>query len=153
TPPAQNRACGFPAHGSHLGCLTAKVAVYAPAPVTREPGSEPSTCVAGAYSPWPPPFAPPTPLRPPPQMPPQWAFFALFAGFIATMTRSDFSCPCISAMAPRLPDADHPAHATVDGQTRDLPGSDAIPLHVMWPYVRPCSSGQAKSVSTAKTSV
>src|SRR3954465_3781714 len=27
--------------------------------------------------------------------PPQWASFALFAGFIATMTRSDFSCPCI----------------------------------------------------------
>ena len=21
----------------------------------------------------------------------------------------------------------------IDGQTRDLPGSDAIPLHVMWP--------------------
>src|SRR5438874_12701948 len=24
TPPAQNRTCGFPAYGSHLGCLTAK---------------------------------------------------------------------------------------------------------------------------------
>ncbi len=36
-----------------------------------------------------------TPLRSPPQTPPQWASFALFAGFIATMTRSDFSCPCI----------------------------------------------------------
>jgi hypothetical protein len=23
-PPAQNRTCGFPAYGSHLGCLTAK---------------------------------------------------------------------------------------------------------------------------------
>ena len=32
------------------------------------------------------PFAPPTPLRSPPQTPPQWASFALFAGFIATMT-------------------------------------------------------------------
>src|SRR5262249_53690837 len=63
--------------------------------LTRDPGSESSTCFAGAYSPWPPPFALPTPLRPPPQMPPQGAFFALFAGFIATMTRSDFSCPCI----------------------------------------------------------
>ena len=38
-----------------------------------------------------------------------------------------------SASAPHLPDADRPAHATSDGQTRDLPGSDAIPLHVMWP--------------------
>src|SRR6516164_6962523 len=37
-------------------------------------------------------------------------------------------------MAPRLPDADHPAHATSDGRTRDLPGSDTIPLHVMWPW-------------------
>jgi hypothetical protein len=46
-------------------------------------GSEPSTCFAGAHSPWPPPLAPPTPLRPPPQMPPQWASFALFAGFTA----------------------------------------------------------------------
>src|SRR6266480_7383891 len=91
----QIRTCGFPAYGSCLGCVTAQVAVYAPAPVTREPGSESSTCFAGAYSPWPPPFAPPTPLRPPPQTPPQGAFFALFVGFTATMTRSDFSCPCI----------------------------------------------------------
>src|SRR5262245_21650799 len=36
-----------------------------------------------------------------------------------------------SASVPHLPDADHPAHATSDGQTRDLPGSDAIPSHVM----------------------
>ena len=93
--PRPIRTCGFPAYGSYLGCVTAQVAVYAPAPVTREPGSESSTCFAGAYSPWPPPFAPPTPLRPPPQTPPQGAFLALFAGFTATMTRSDFSCPCI----------------------------------------------------------
>src|SRR4051794_748104 len=95
TPPAQIRTCGFPAYGSCLGCVTAQVAVYAPAPVTREPGSESSTCFAGAHSPWPPPFAPPTPLRPPLQTPPQGAFLALFVGFTATMTRSDFSCPCI----------------------------------------------------------
>src|SRR4029077_4352723 len=95
SPPAQIRTCGFPAYGSCLGCVTAQDAVYAPAPVARLPGSVPGTCFAGAYSPWPPPFAPPTPLRPPPQTSPQWAFFALFAGFIATMTRSDFSRPCI----------------------------------------------------------
>src|SRR5262245_5401022 len=47
--------CAVPAYGSCLGCVTAQVAVYAPAPVTREPGSESSTCFAGAYSPWPPP--------------------------------------------------------------------------------------------------
>src|SRR5262249_15581926 len=69
----QIRTCGFPAYGSCLGWVTAQVAVYAPAPLTRDPGSESSTCFAGAYSPWPPPFAPPTPLRPPPQTPPQGA--------------------------------------------------------------------------------
>src|SRR5262249_42392032 len=93
--PRTDRTCGFPAYGSPLGCMTAKVAVYAPARLSREPGSGSSTCCADAYSPWPPPFAPPTPLRSPPQTPPQWASFALFAGFIATMTRSDFSGPCI----------------------------------------------------------
>src|SRR5215467_6077788 len=44
----QIRTCGFPAYGSCLGCVTAQVAVYAPAPVTREPSSESSTCFAGA---------------------------------------------------------------------------------------------------------
>ena len=133
TPPAQNRTCGFPAYGSHLGCVTAQVAVYAPAPVTREPGSESSTCFAGAYSPWPPPFAPPTPLRPPPQTPPQGAFLALFAGFTATMTRSDFSCPCIIGFGSSPSRCGPSRSRNSDGQTRDLPGSDAIPLHVMWP--------------------
>src|SRR5262249_60052961 len=90
-PPAQIRTCGFPAYGSCLGCVTAQVAVYAPTPLTRLPGSVPGTCFAGAYSPWPPPFAPPTPLRPPPQTPPQRAFFALFAAYISPITRSDFS--------------------------------------------------------------
>src|SRR3974390_3750848 len=36
-------------------------------------------------------------------------------------------------MAPHLPDADRPSHAAFDGQTWDLPASDAIRLHVMWP--------------------
>ena len=94
TKPVLNRTCGFPAYAP-TRVRTAPVVVYAPAPVSREPGSEPSTCIAGAHSPWSPPLAPPTPLRPPPQMPPQWASFALFAGFTATMARSDFSRPCI----------------------------------------------------------
>jgi hypothetical protein len=36
---------------------------------------------------------------------------------------------------PRLPDADHRTRhpPDTDGQTRDIPGSDAILLHVMWP--------------------
>src|SRR5262249_21312687 len=126
------RTCGFPAYGSCLGCVTAQVAVYAPAPVTREPGSESSTCFAGAYSPWPPPFAPPTPLRPPPQTPPRWASLALFAGFIATMTRSDFSCPCIIGYGSSPSRCGPSLSRDADGQTRDLPASDAIPLHVMF---------------------
>ena len=57
----QIRTCGFPAYGSHLGCVTANVAVCVPAPVTRLPGSESGACFAGPHSPWSPPFAPPTP--------------------------------------------------------------------------------------------
>src|SRR6516165_11816297 len=37
-----------------------------------------------------------------------------------------------SATAPRLPDAGRQRQRR-SGQTRDLPGSDAILLHVMWP--------------------
>ena len=96
-PPAQIRTCSFPAYGSYLGCVTAKVAVHVPAPLTREPGSASSACFAGAHSPWPPPFAPPTPLRPPPQTPPQGAFFALFAGFIAV--GSEEACSIALALA------------------------------------------------------
>jgi hypothetical protein len=133
-PPAQIRTCGFPAYGSRLGWMTAPVSVYAPAPLTREPGSESRTCFADAYSPWPPPFAPPTPPRAfPLQVAPQVvlplcspASSLLWLGPTSRVRAS-------SATAPRLPDADRPAHATPDGQTRDLPGSDAIPLHVMWP--------------------
>ena len=134
-PPPIFCTCGFPANGSCLGCVTAKVAVYAPARVSREPGSGFSTCCAGAYFPWAPPFAPPTPLRSPPQTLPQWAFFALFVGFIATMTRSDFSCPCIIGFG-SSPSRCGPSCSRSTrrrGQIRDLPGSGAIPLHVMWP--------------------
>jgi hypothetical protein len=38
-----------------------RLAVCAPARVTRLPGSESSACVAGSHSPWPPPLAPPAP--------------------------------------------------------------------------------------------
>src|SRR4029450_3625121 len=90
---------------SCLGCVTAQAAVYAPAPVTRELGSESSTCFAGAY------FAPPTPLRPPPQTPPQGASFALFVGFTATMTRPDFSY-WLRLLAFPMRTAAHKQHAT-----------------------------------------
>src|SRR5215831_15798656 len=130
----QIRTCSFPAYGSRLGWMRAPVSVYAAAPLTREPGSESRTCFADAYSPWPPPFAPPTPPRAfPLQDAPQVvlplcspASSLLWLGPTSRVRAS-------SATAPRLPNADRPAHATPDGQTRDLPGSDAIPLHVMWP--------------------
>src|SRR5262249_11993234 len=43
--------------------LVSRLSVCAPAPVTRLPGSVPGPCFAGSRSPWPPPFAPPAPLR------------------------------------------------------------------------------------------
>src|SRR5437764_68178 len=58
---------------------------------------------------------------------------ALFAGFIATMAGSDFSCPCIIGYGSSPSRCGPSLSRDADGQTRDLPGSDAIPLHVMWP--------------------
>src|SRR4029077_6018214 len=66
---------------------------------------------------------------------------ALFVGFTATMAELDFSCPCIigydSSSSPR-----GPGRHMACGQTRDLPGSDALLVHVMWPSTpagRQCS--------------
>ena len=61
------------------------------------------------------------------------SFLALFVGFTATMTRSDFSCPCIIGYGSSPSRCGPSRSRNSDGQTRDLPGSDAIPLHVMWP--------------------
>ena len=58
---------------------------------------------------------------------------ALFAGFTATMARSDFSCPCIIGYGSSPSRCGPSLSRNADGQTRDLPASDAIPLHVMWP--------------------
>jgi hypothetical protein len=56
---------------------------------------------------------------------------ALFAGFTATMAGSDFSCPCIigyDSSSSRCGPA-----AVAERSIARSPGSDAIPLHVMWP--------------------
>jgi hypothetical protein len=111
--PAQIRTCGFLTYGSRLGCVTANACRIRSSACDTRAWFSVQYVLCCAYSPWPPPFAPPTPLRPPPQTPPQWASFALFAGFTATMTSSDFSCPC----APCGPSLSLDA----DGQTRDLP--------------------------------
>src|SRR5262245_22229894 len=58
---------------------------------------------------------------------------ALFAGFTATMTESDFSCPCIIGFG-SSPSRCGPSYSAHGGQTRDLPASDAILLHVMWSW-------------------
>src|SRR5438132_13814863 len=58
---------------------------------------------------------------------------ALFAGFLATMAGSDFSCPCIIGYGSSPSRCGPSLSRDADGQTRDLPGSDTILLHVMWP--------------------
>ncbi len=121
-PPAQIRTCGFPACGSHLGS-TADVAVCEPTPVSRLSGSESSACFIVPHSPWSLPFAPPTPPRIAP----------LCSSASQLLWQSQTSrVRSSSATAPRLPDAGR-QRLCRSGQTRDLPASDAIPLHVMWP--------------------
>jgi hypothetical protein len=132
-PPAQIRTCGFPAYGSHLGCVTAKLPyalqrlchaslVLSPvrALLVRIPlGPRPSLhrlrcvrlrrCLRSGL---------PSLCSPASQL--------LWRGPTSRVRAS-------SASVPHLSDADRPSHATPGGQTRDLPGSGAIPLHVMWP--------------------
>jgi hypothetical protein len=57
---------------------------------------------------------------------------ALFAGFTATMARSDFPRPCIIGYG-SSPSRCGPGRHTACGQTQDIPGSNAIRLRVMWP--------------------
>ena len=89
-PPAQIPAGVIHAPGSHLGWLTTKptkqLPVHSRASGTHLPGAVSGTCVALPCSPRSSPLAPPAP--PPVAQ-------VLFAGFSATMKRSDFSCPCV----------------------------------------------------------
>src|SRR5438445_6595530 len=62
---------------------------------------------------------------------------ALFAGFTATTASSDFPRPCIIGFG-SSPSRCGPPASSVDGQTRDLPASDAILSRVM------CSSTPAE---------
>src|SRR5207302_6790240 len=57
----------------------------------------------------------------------------LFAGFIATMAESDFSCPFVIGYGSSPSRCGPSLSRDADGQTRDLPASDAFLLHVMWP--------------------
>src|SRR6266571_7599996 len=120
-PPAQTRTCSFPAYGSHLGSRRQLLAVCEPAPVPRVPGTAPGACFAGPHSPRPPPLAPPAPQR---IAPPCSSASQLLWRSATSRARAS------SATTPRLPDADRPAHLTSDGQTRDIPASDALIMHV-----------------------
>src|SRR5215469_5819604 len=51
----------------------------------------------------------------------------------ATMAGSDFSYPFIIGYGSSPSRCGPSLSRDADGQTRDLPASDAIPLHVMWP--------------------
>src|SRR6516162_8922080 len=73
------------------------LAVCAPAPVTRSPGSASGTRFAGSHFPWSPPFAPPAPQRIAP----------LCSPASQLLWRSPTShARASSATAPHLPDAD-----------------------------------------------
>src|SRR5208337_4008111 len=98
-PPAQNRTGPIKASGSYLGCdgEALRLAVCAPALVTRRPGTVSGTRFAGSHSPRPPPLAPPAPR--PVARPRSSASRLLWRG-LTSHTRAS------SASARRLPDAD-----------------------------------------------
>jgi hypothetical protein len=56
---------------------------------------------------------------------------ALFASFTATMTESDFSCPCIIGYGSSPSRCGPSLSLDTDGQSRDIPASDAILSRVM----------------------
>ena len=97
---------------------------------TRFPNSASGACFAGPHSPWSLPFAPLAPLRRAlPQLAPQKAL-PLCSPASSLLWRSPTSqVRSSSATAPRLPDAGPSLSRDADGQTRDLPASDAILLH------------------------
>ena len=129
-PPAQIRTGGFPAYGSHLGCMTARRSLSLATFRMRS-----SACV--------------TLCRRCVRCVLCWCAFPLvptlrstgsstgrpasFVGFLATMMGSDFSGPCIIGYGFSPSRCGPSLSRDTDGRTRDLPASDAIPLHVMWP--------------------
>ena len=104
-PPAQIRACGFPAHGSYLGCLTAKCASDQGCKLlgfatfrTRSSACDTlSRFCARQVLCWS--AFPLVPVLGSPNS--AVAEATLFAGFPATTTESDFSHPCIIGFGAR----------------------------------------------------
>src|SRR6266704_772396 len=94
-PPHRTVRAAFP-HTAPTSGVDGELAVCAPAPVTRLPGTEPGTCYAVPHSLWPPPLAPPAPQRIAPRCSP--ASQLLRRGLTSHPRAS-------SATAPHLPDA------------------------------------------------
>jgi hypothetical protein len=122
-PPHRSVRAGFPAYGSHLGYQRQRYAVCEPTAVTRLCGSVSGACFVGPHSPWSPALGSTDSAA---------DRSALFVGFPATMAESDFSRPCIIGYG-SSPSRCGPPTRTTDGQTRDIPSSNAILLRVMWP--------------------
>jgi hypothetical protein len=57
----------------------------------------------------------------------------LFVGFTANMAERDFSCPGIIGYGSSPSRCGPSLSLDADGQSRDIPASDAILLRVMWP--------------------
>ena len=93
----------------------------------RVPGPESGSWRAGPHSPRPLSFAPPTP----PQIPFPGPLCSPVS--LATMTGLDFPRPCIIGYGSSPSRCGPSLSRDADGQRRDLPASDAIRLHVMWP--------------------
>src|SRR6266704_3011663 len=94
-PPHRSVRAAFP-HTAPTSGVDGELAVCAPAPVTRLPGTEPGTCYAVPHSLWPPPLAPPAPQR-----------IALPCSPASQLLRRGLTshARASSATAPHLPDA------------------------------------------------
>jgi hypothetical protein len=122
-PPPRSVRAAFP-HTAPTSGVDGSILPYASQrTVSRLSGTEPGACGVGPHSPRSPPLAPPTPQRIAPLC--SSASRLLWRGQTSRARTS-------SATAPHLPDAGRQRQSR-SGQTRDLPASDAIPLHVMWP--------------------
>jgi hypothetical protein len=134
-PPAQNRTCGIPASGSHLGCLTAKRWLDQAVVRTRSSPGDTLARLGVRHVLVCPVFSSAPPLRstrsgsgrPSP-----------FAGFPATMKGSDFSSPCITGWLSTFPMR---ARLYWPWPEARSPGSRARSLHTCW-GLRPRRAGQ-----------
>src|ERR1700716_4732613 len=92
-----------------------EVSVHGPVQGTRLPGSESGACWLVPYSPWPPPFAPPTPAPVARRRSP--ASQLLWRGLTSRLCAS-------SASAHHLPDADQGATALARREISRFPGKE-----------------------------